>query len=155
MDVLDLDCRLVHKHTDCKRQSTEGHDVDRLTCCPQKKHSNKESKRDVGYDDERATPVSQEEKDNQPCQNCTERRLSHETVDRIQYIAGLIEGQLYINIIRHDFFEAGDCRFHRPNHGKSRCIRTLCNGDVDSAAAIDMSVRGDDIRPILDGADVT
>jgi hypothetical protein len=64
MDVLDFDRCLVHEHAYGKRQSTEGHDVDRLACRPQKEHGGKKGKGDVRDNDQRPAPVSQEQQDN-------------------------------------------------------------------------------------------
>src|SRR5207245_1287445 len=51
MDVLDFDRCLVHEDTNRKRQSSEGHDVNRLACRPQEEYGSKESKGNVGHND--------------------------------------------------------------------------------------------------------
>ena len=101
VDVLDLDRRVVDKDSDRKRQSAEGHDVDRVTKQVEDGDGCQDRKRDRDADDDGAAPASKKEQDHQAGEYCGNDSLADNSVDRSTHEDALIEHAAYVELFRN------------------------------------------------------
>ena len=89
VDVLDRDCRLVDQDADGQCQTTQGHDVDRLTGYPERGHRRQEREWDIQHHDKRAAPIAQKQQHHQACEHDAESALEEQTADGPRHVGGL------------------------------------------------------------------
>ena len=154
VDVLNFNRRFIDQHSHGQRETSEGHHVDGLPSRPEAKHRCEERERNVGDNNKRTAPVTQEEQHDKSREHSAESGFPHQSADGIGNIAGLIEGQLYIDIVRNDLLKTGDRVLHRLDDSKRGCVRPLRNRNVDGSTAIHVGVGRDNVGAVLDAADV-
>lgn len=154
MNVLDFHRRLIHENPHRQGQSAERHDVDRLAGGPQQHHGAQQRKGDVQNHDERATPVAKENQHHEPRQNRAGQRLEDKAAQGVGYEWRLVELQAYIDVIGHNLAEIGNRLLYRVDDGKRGRVRALGHRYVHGAAAVHVGIRCNDVRSVLDCADI-
>lgn len=142
MDVLDRDGRIVDENTDRKRETTEGHHVDRLPHQIQHRDREQDRQRDRDHDGQRRAPAPEEHQDHQRGETCRERRLVQQAGDRRTHEHRLVEqdlhGQLAARFLGKPLERTRDRFLHEAIHLECRRITILDHRHQHRATSADV-----------------
>src|SRR5207302_1207276 len=98
IDVLNLDCCVIHQNADGQRESTQRHDIDRLSESTENNNGRQNSQRDRGCNNQGAAPAAQERENHESGQTRGNQCLSDHSADRATNKNRLIAQQSYLQL---------------------------------------------------------
>ncbi len=114
LDVFDLHRRVIHQDSNCKRQPSQGHDVDGLAERAEQNHGNENGQRDRDRNDQGWTPIAQKEQDHGRSKAGGDQAFPDDSGNRCSHEKRLIEQSIDTEFRRE--------RLRRQRYHRLHCI---------------------------------
>ena len=137
IDILDHDRSVVDENTDSQRQSTQGHNIDRLFEHMEGDEGAEDRERDRGEDDDRRAPGAEHQQHDEADQRGGDDHFVHHIGDGIFDEFRGVADETHFHIRRHDLLDAWDHSFDSIHDINGRSLTALHDDDDDGLFAID------------------
>ena len=136
LDVLDRHCRIIDENTDCQRQSTQRHQVDRFAQRMQHDDGAENRQRYRHRNDARAAPITQEQKNQYRRQQRGDHGLMQHAVDCGTHEDRLIEHGRDVQSFRCAFHDLGNLGFYIVDNVQRRFGAILHHREQHTSLAV-------------------